>query len=147
MKDIKIKLLNDAATVPVRASEGAAGYDLRACIDAPYTLKRGEIFPVPTGISIELPGPNYVAMLCARSGLAIKHGITLANSVGIIDSDYRGEIKVGLINLGPQDFEIVPGERVCQMLILPVELPDVEVVSELSDTERGEGGFGSTGRK
>lgn len=147
MQDIKIKIISDKASLPERASDGAAGYDLRACLDAPHTLARGEIFAVPTGICLELPSKNYVAMLCARSGLAIKHGITLANSVGIIDSDYRGEIKVGLINLGPEDFEIVPGERICQMLILPVELPNIEVVSELGCTERGAGGFGSTGRK
>ncbi len=146
MQDVKIKRICENARLPERASDGAAGYDLRACLDAPYTLARGEIFAVPTGICLELPGKNYVAMLCARSGLAIKHGITLANSVGIIDSDYRGEIKVGLINLGSEDFEIIPGERICQMLILPVELPGIEEVSEIGSTVRGAGGFGSTGR-
>lgn len=147
LEEVKIKLINEKATLPERASDGAAGYDLRACIDEPYVLRRGEIFAVPTGVCIELPDKNHVAMLCARSGLAIRNGITLANSVGIIDSDYRGEIKVGLINLGTEDFRIVPGERICQMLILPVELPKLCVVSELGETGRGAGGFGSTGRK
>ncbi len=144
---LKIKLLNEKAALPTRASDGAAGYDLRACLDAPMTLKKGEIFAVPTGIAIELPSKEYVAMLCARSGLAIKHGITLANAVGIIDSDYRGEIKVGLINLGSEEFVINPGERIAQMLIMPVSLPEIEISDDLSETERGSGGFGSTGRK
>lgn len=144
---LKIKLLNEKAALPARASDGAAGYDLRACLDAPMTLKKGEIFAVPTGIAIELPSKEYVAMLCARSGLAIKHGITLANAVGIIDSDYRGEIKVGLINLGSEEFVINPGERIAQMLIMPVSLPEIEISDDLSETERGSGGFGSTGRK
>jgi len=144
---IKVKLLNEKASLPTRASEGAAGYDLRACIDAPITLKVGEIFAVPTGVAIELPSKNLVAVLSARSGLAIKHGITLANGVGIIDSDYRGEIKAGLINLGKEDFVINPGERIAQLLIMPVETPTFTAVDELSSTERGSGGFGSTGRK
>lgn len=144
---LKIKLLNENAALPERASDGAAGYDLRACLDAPKELSPGEIFAVPTGIAIELPSKELVAMLCARSGLAIKHGITLANAVGIIDSDYRGEIKAGLINLGSEPFVINPGERIAQMLIMPVALPEIEVAAELTDTERGSGGFGSTGRK
>lgn len=144
---VKIKLLNEKAHLPSRASSGAAGYDLRACIDEPTTLRKGKIFAVPTGVAIELPNENLVAVICARSGLAIKHGITLANSVGIIDSDYRGEIKVGLINLGQEDFVINPDERIAQMLIMPVETPELTVADELSDTTRGSGGFGSTGRK
>ncbi len=144
---VKVKLLNEKAALPVRASEGAAGYDLRACIDAPVTLSRGEIFAVPTGVAIELPSKELVAVLSARSGLAIRHGIALANGVGIIDSDYRGEIKVGLINLGKEDFVINPGERIAQMLILPVDVSGLCEVCELSETERGSGGFGSTGRK
>ena len=143
---VKVKLLDNSAAIPERASEGAAGYDLRACIDAPITLRRGEISFVPTGIAIELPGKEFVALLTARSGLACKHGITLANSVGVIDSDYRGEIKVALINLGSSDFVINPGERIAQMLIMPVALPQLSVVEELSETIRGGGGFGSTGR-
>ena len=144
---VKIKLLNERATLPTRASEGAAGYDLRACIDEPITLGKGRIFAVPTGVAIELPSKNLVAVVCARSGLAIRHGIALANGVGIIDSDYRGEIKVGLINLGEEDFVINPDERIAQMLIMPVETPELTVSEELSDTQRGSGGFGSTGRK
>ncbi len=144
---VKVKLLNENAALPARASEGAAGYDLRACIDAPITLSVGKIFAVPTGIAIELPSKELVAVLSARSGLAIRHGIALANGVGIIDSDYRGEIKVGLINLGEEDFVINPGERIAQMLIMPVNVSGVEAVFDLSETERGSGGFGSTGRK
>lgn len=143
--NVQIKLLTDTAAVPTRATEGSAGYDLRADISEPYVLRRGEIFAVPTGVAIELPSKNLVAMVCARSGLAVRHGITLANSVGIIDSDYRGEIKVGLINLGSEDFEIAPNERIAQMLIIPVETPELTVTDDLSDTERGAGGFGSTG--
>lgn len=144
---IKIKLLSEKAHLPSRASGGAAGYDLRACIDEPITLKKGKIFAVPTGVAIELPSENLVAVICARSGLAIKHGIALANGVGIIDSDYRGEIKVGLINSGEEDFVINPDERIAQMLIMPVETPGLTVVEDLSETVRGSGGFGSTGRK
>ena len=144
---VKIKLLSENASAPTRASDGAAGYDLRACIDAPITLEKGKIFAVPTGVAIELPSKNLVAVVCARSGLAIKHGIGLANGVGIIDSDYRGEIKVGLINSGEEDFVINPGERIAQMLIMPVETPELTICDELSETERGSGGFGSTGRK
>lgn len=143
---VEIKLLTDTASLPARATEGSAGYDLRADIAEPITIARGEIFAVPTGVAIALPNKNLVAMVCARSGLAIKHGITLANGVGIIDSDYRGEIKVGLINLGSRDFEISPNERIAQLLILPVETPEISLVSEISETERGAGGFGSTGR-
>lgn len=145
--NIQIKLLTDTASLPARATEGSAGYDLRADIPEPQLLRRGEIFAVPTGVAVALPDKNHVAVVCARSGLAIKHGISLANGVGIIDSDYRGEIKVGLINLGSEDFEIAPNERIAQMLIMPVETPELTVTDDLSDTARGSGGFGSTGRK
>ncbi|MBQ8004627.1 MAG: dUTP diphosphatase [Oscillospiraceae bacterium] len=143
---MNIKLLSPTASVPARASDGAAGYDLRADIGEKITLAPGEIFAVPTGVAIELPSKNLVAVLCARSGLAIKHGITLANGVGIIDSDYRGEIKVGIINLGKEPFDIMPGDRIAQLLIMPVELPKLYVTDAISETDRGVGGFGSTGR-
>ena len=147
MEKLNIKLLTATAAIPTRATEGSAGYDLRADLGEPKLLKVGEIFPCPTGVAIELPDKNHVAVVCARSGLAIKRGITLANAVGIIDSDYRGEIKVGLINLGSEDFEICPGERIAQLLIMPVETPELCPVDEISETERGAGGFGSTGTK
>ena len=147
MKEMKIKLLTDTAAVPTRATEGSAGYDLRADIKEAHVLGKGEIFAVPTGIAIALPDKSYVAVVCARSGLAIKHGISLANGVGIIDSDYRGEIKVGLINLGNEDFVIEPNERIAQMLIMPVETPVLSPSEEIEKTERGDGGFGSTGRR
>lgn len=147
LNDVKIKLLSETATVPTRATDGSAGYDLRADIEKPQTLRPGEIFAVPTGVAIALPDKNYVAVVCARSGLAIKHGIALANGVGIIDSDYRGELKVGLINLGGKEFVIEPNERIAQMLIMPVLTPELLVCDDISETERGSGGFGSTGRK
>lgn len=147
LNDVKIKLLSETAAVPTRATDGSAGYDLRADITEPQTLHPGEIAAVPTGVAIALPDKNHVAVVCARSGLAIKHGIALANGVGIIDSDYRGEIKVGLINLGGNDFVIEPNERIAQMLIMPVLTPELKVCGDISETERGSGGFGSTGRK
>ncbi len=132
--------------MPFYATEGAAGMDLSANIGAPLLLKKGAMALVPTGISIALPGPETVAYIYARSGLGVRHGISLSNGVGVIDSDYRGEISVGLINLGPEDYTIQPGERIAQMVIAPVCRADLEEVSDLPDSGRGSGGFGSTGR-
>ncbi len=147
MDTLKIKLLSDTAKMPTRATIGSAGYDLYADITAPLYLMQGETLLIPTGVAVALPDAKSVAVVCARSGLAIKHGITLANGVGIIDSDYRGEIKVGLINLGNEEFVIEPGERIAQLLIMPVEIPELVVSEELSETDRGSDGFGSTGLK
>ena len=144
---LKIKKLNDNATIPKRATEGSAGMDLYACIETPIVLGAGERTMIPTGIAISLPNADYVAYIYARSGLAVKNGITLSNCVGVVDSDYRGEIKIGLINLSKQDFVINPNERIAQMVIAPVILPEIEEVAELDETLRGEGGFGSTGRR
>lgn len=137
--------------LPSYATAGSAGLDLRACIDGPiYLPGTASGLPnsvlVPTGIAIELPGPEYVALIYARSGLAVKHGVTLSNCVGVIDSDYRGEIKVGLVNLSGKAYTIEPGERIAQMVITPVHQAEINVVDELDDTARGAGGFGSTGK-
>ena len=131
---LKIKKVREDAQVPFRATDGAAGMDLYACIDSPLTLFPGNLVTIPTGISIELPSKEYAAFIYARSGLGIKHGICLSNGVGVVDSDYRGEVCVGR-----------PGERIAQMVIAPVTLPDIEEVDELGNTKRGNGGFGSTG--
>ncbi len=147
MDTLKIKLLSDTAKVPQRATDGSAGYDLCASTDAEITIEPGEIRVIPSGIAVALPGKNYVAVVCARSGLAIKHGISLANGVGIIDSDYRGEICVGLVNLSKKSYTVTPGERIAQLLIMPVETPALVVADEIDETARGAGGFGSTGRK
>ena len=130
---------------PFYATEGSAGMDLSACIDEPVLLKKGEIVFIPTGIAISLPNEKYGAFLFARSGLASKHGITLANCVGVVDSDYTGEIKVGLINLSNEEYIVTNGERIAQMVIMPVAQANLTVVDELEETERGSGGFGSTG--
>lgn len=146
MDTFKIAKVNPDAKVPVRATRGSAGLDLCACIDAPITLPAGGTALVPTGIAIELPSEEMGAFIFARSGLAVKHGIGLLNSVGVIDSDYRGEIKVGLINQINEPYTIEPGERIAQMVIMPVcPLTPVEVDS-LDKTDRGAGGFGSTGK-
>ena len=121
--------------------------DLCACIDSPLTLKGGETAVIPTGIAIALPSDEMGAFVFARSGLAIKHGIGLLNSVGVIDSDYRGEIKVGVINQISEPYTIEPGERIAQLVIMPVCPLDPVEVENLDDTARGEGGFGSTGTK
>lgn len=144
---LKIKKLREGATIPKRATEGSAGMDLYACIDTPVTIKPGDLALIPTGIAIELPCAEYVAYIFARSGLGIKHGICLSNGVGVVDSDYRGEVCVGLCNVSSKEYTIEPNERVAQMVISPVSLMPVEEAQELSDTERGAGGFGSTGKK
>lgn len=144
--EIKIKKLKENAKIPKRATCGSAGMDLYACIDEPITLAPGQLAIVPTGIAIALPDNSCAAFLYARSGLGVKHGICLSNGVGVIDSDYRGEICAGLCNVSDKPYTIEPDERVCQMVIAPVLTPDVVEVSELDDTDRGEGGFGSTGK-
>ncbi len=146
MSILKIKKLRENARVPFRATAGSAGMDLYACIDEAITIAPHEIKLIPTGIAIALESAEYVAYLYARSGLAIKHGIAPANCVGVIDSDYRGEVCVGLINQTTEPFVIEPNERIAQMVISPVILPEIEVMDELDDTDRGAGGFGSTGR-
>ena len=147
MSVLKIKKLREKAKVPFRATAGSAGTDLYACIDEAVTVKPHEIVMIPTGIAIELESADYVAYLFARSGLAIKHGIAPANCVGVIDSDYRGEVCVGLVNQTDKEYTVAPEERIAQLVISPVILPEIEVVDELSDTDRAEGGFGSTGQK
>lgn len=147
METLKIRKVSENAVIPKRATGGSAGLDLCACIDAPLTLKGGETALVPTGLAIELPSADYGAFVFARSGLAIKHGIGLLNSVGVIDSDYRGEIKVGLINQIEEAYTIEPGERIAQMVVMPVSMMPVEEVDALGETDRGAGGFGSTGTK
>lgn len=148
--DLKIKALSPKLgreiPFPNYATSGSAGMDLRACIDSPVTIAAGERGLIPTGLAIALPGADWVALVYARSGLAIKHGLAPANCVGVIDSDYRGEIVVGLLNSSREPYTIEPGERVAQLVIMPVTQAQVQVVEELDGTERGTGGFGSTGR-
>jgi len=143
---VKIKKLRENAVVPKRATEFSAGADLYACIDEPVTIAPSGLAKIPTGIAIELPRGDFAAFLFARSGLGVKHGITLSNSVGVVDSDYRGEICVGLCNVSSEPYTIQPNERVAQMVIIPVACADFVEAEELSDTVRGEGGFGSTGK-
>ena len=131
---------------PARATEGSAGLDLAACIDGPVTIAPRALVRIPTGIAIALPSPDYVALVFARSGLGIKHGVSLSNGVGVIDSDYRGEIAVGLTNLSDTPYTIQPGDRIAQLVVVPVALPELVWTQDLEDTGRGAGGFGSTGR-
>ena len=147
MEMLKIKKVKENAKVPHRATSGSAGLDLCACIDEPVTLEGGDTAVIPTGIAIALPSADYGAFVFPRSGIAVKHGIGLLNSVGVIDSDYRGEIMVGVINQVKEAYTIQPGERIAQMVIMPVSMMPVEKVTELDDTDRGAGGFGSTGKK
>ena len=146
MEILKIKKLRENAKVPERATTGSAGLDLCASIDEPITLECGATAVIPTGIAIALPSADYGAFVFPRSGIAVKHGIGLLNSVGVIDSDYRGEIMVGVINQIKTPYTIQPGERIAQMVIMPVSMMPVQEVSDLDETERGAGGFGSTGK-
>lgn len=130
---------------PLRATPGSAGMDLRAAVPAPVLLEPGGLASLPTGIAIGLP-VGYAGFVFARSGLGIRHGVALSNGVGVIDSDYTGEICVGLCNLSREAYTIEPGERIAQLVVLPVETPELLMTEELRDTERADGGFGSTGR-
>ena len=131
---------------PFYATPGAAAMDLHACVDGAVTIPAGGRRVIPTGIAIALPSAEYVALVFARSGLGIKHGVAPANCVGVIDSDYRGEIMVGLHNAGESDYTVQPGDRIAQLMVVPVVQAQVQMVEELDDTARGAGGFGSTGR-
>lgn len=146
MEILKIKKVRENGKVPQRATSGSAGLDLCAATDSPVTLKCGETAIIPTGIAIALPSENYGAFVFARSGLAVKHGIGLLNSVGVIDSDYRGEIMVGVINQIEEEYTIQPGERIAQLVVMPVSVMPAVEVGDLDETDRGSGGFGSTGR-
>lgn len=146
MQTLKMKKVRENAIIPKRATAGSAGLDLCACIDEPLTVKAGERAVIPSGIAIALESSEVVALVFARSGLAIKHGISLSNSVGVIDSDYRGEICVGIINTSREDYTVNPGERIAQLVLTPVMPAEPVEVESLDETERGAGGFGSTGR-
>ncbi|MCG7656969.1 dUTP diphosphatase [Wielerella bovis] len=145
---VQLKIINPkmAQQLPQYATSGSAGLDLRACLDEPITLQACETKLIPTGIAIYLDNPNLAAMLLPRSGLGHKHGIVLGNLVGLIDSDYQGELMVSLWNRGQTAFTIEPMERIAQMVIVPVVQAAFELVDEFAASERGEGGFGSTGR-
>ena len=131
---------------PYYASPGAAAMDLHACTDEAVTIPAGGRAVIPTGIAIALPDPGYVALIFARSGLGIKHGIALSNGVGVIDSDYRGEIRVGLTNLSDTPYTVQPGDRIAQLAVVPVVQAQLEFCDALDETGRGAGGFGSTGK-
>lgn len=144
---LRYQLLRPGAVAPVRATPGSAAMDLHAaCGEAGVTLPPMGRAVIPTGVAIELPGPDVVALVFARSGLAVRHGLALSNGVGVIDSDYRGEISVGLVNLSDAPYTVQPGERIAQLAVVPVLLPALERAEALTPTARGAGGFGSTGR-
>lgn len=145
--DVKILDARLRDQMPHYATAGAAGLDLRACIDEALVLEPGETRLVPTGMAIHLADPGYAALILPRSGLGHKHGIVLGNLVGLIDSDYQGQLMVSAWNRSQQAFELAPMERLAQLVIVPVVQAEFNVVEDFSTSERGEGGFGSTGRK
>jgi len=143
---LKIKKLNEKAIVPKQATKGSAGMDLSACLDENVVIRPGEIKMIPTGLSAAPDTDECALLIYARSGLASKHGIAPANCVGVVDSDYRGEIKVALINHGSEDFVVTNEMRIAQLVMTPIIVPQIAEVSELDETERNSGGFGSTGQ-
>lgn len=149
-KTVQVKILDSrlgrSIPMPEYATQGSAGLDLRACLDESIILKPGETILIPTGLSVYIGNPEWAAMLLPRSGLGHKHGIVLGNLVGLIDSDYQGQLMVSCWNRGSKDFTIEIGERIAQMVIVPVVQVGFDIVSEFKQSDRGEGGFGSTGR-
>ena len=145
MDTIRVVKLKESAMLPTYGSEEAAGADLYACLDAPVSVEPGESVWVPTGIALEVP-KGCAGLIYARSSMGVKRGLTPANKVGVVDSDYRGEIKVVLYNQSKQTQKIEPGERIAQFVITPVLTPHYQEVDTLSSTDRGTGGFGSTGK-
>ncbi len=148
MKTIDIKILDPRMKdqLPAYATPGSAGLDLRACIDAPLTLAPGATHLIPTGLAIHLADPNYAAVILPRSGMGHKHGIVLGNLVGLIDSDYQGQLMISTWNRGSTEFVLNPMERLAQLVIVPVLQVGFNVVEEFDSSERGAGGFGSTGK-
>jgi dUTP pyrophosphatase len=149
MRKLDVKILDHRLhdQLPQYATPGSAGLDLRACIAAPMTLKPGETNLVPSGIAIHIADPGYTALVLPRSGLGHKHGIVLGNLVGLIDSDYQGQIFVSVWNRGHTEFTMQPMERIAQLIVVPVAQIEFNIVDEFSRSSRGEGGFGSTGKK
>lgn len=150
MHKVQVKILDDRIgtefPLPHYATQGAAGMDLRACLESAITLSPGETELLPTGIAIHLGDPALAAVILPRSGLGHKHGIVLGNLVGLIDSDYQGQLFVSCWNRGSEPFEINVGERIAQLVFVPVVQAELDVVSEFEESHRGEGGFGHTGR-
>ena len=146
---VALKIIDERvrSRLPTYASPGAAGLDLRACIDAPILLEPGRTELIPTGLAIHLGNPDYAALLLPRSGLGHKHGIVLGNLVGLIDSDYQGQLMVSCWNRGQTTFTIEPFERIAQLVIVPVVQAQFDIVDDFDASERGASGFGSTGRK
>ena len=145
METVRVKLLREGAKLPTYGSAEAAGADLYACLEGPVTIEPGQSVFIPTGIALEVP-KGCAGLIYARSSMGVKRGLAPANKVGVIDSDYRGEICVVLLNHGNQPQTVEPGERVAQFVITPVLQPAFEVAERLSDTVRNTGGFGSTGK-
>ncbi len=149
MRVIELKVLDprvgNSIPLPGYATAGSAGLDMRACIDAPLTLEPGATELVPTGLAIHIRDPELAAVLLPRSGLGHKHGLVLGNLTGLIDSDYQGQIFISCWNRGNQSYDIQPGERIAQMVFVPVEQVRFEIVEEFADSERGAGGFGHSG--
>ena len=151
MHKVRLKVLDARVgkdiPLPEYATEGSAGMDLRACLDGPVTLAPGDTHLVPTGIAIHIGDPGLAAMLLPRSGLGHKHGIVLGNLTGLIDSDYQGQLFVSVWNRGSENFTIEPGERIAQMIIVPVVQVQFEQVEDFEESRRGAGGFGHSGRQ
>lgn len=151
MHGLKVKLVDPrigkSIPLPEYATGGSAGLDLRACVEAPLLLEPGQTHLVPTGLAIHLDDPGLAAVLLPRSGLGHKHGIVLGNLVGLIDSDYQGQVMVSVWNRGAHPFTIEPGERIAQMVVVPVVQVALEVVESFDESARGAGGFGSSGTK
>ncbi|AJQ93131.1 dUTP diphosphatase [Gynuella sunshinyii] len=150
MKSLQVKVLDERIggeiPLPHYATSGSAGLDLRAALRHDQVIQPGETILIPTGLAIHIADPGYAAMILPRSGLGHKHGIVLGNLVGLIDSDYQGELMVSCWNRGNKAFEIVVGERIAQLIIVPVVQTEFEIVTDFDDSDRGAGGFGSTGK-
>ena len=150
MHRLKVKVLDprigDSIPLPAHATDGSAGLDLRACVDEPLLLEPGQAQLVPTGLAIHLDDPGLAAVLLPRSGLGHKHGVVLGNLVGLIDSDYQGQVMVSAWNRGDHPYTIQPGERIAQMVIVPVVQTALEIVDDFEESGRGAGGFGSSGK-
>lgn len=149
MRPIELKILDprvgDSIPLPHYATTGSAGLDMRACIDAPLTVAPGETVLVPTGLAIHICDAGLAAVLLPRSGLGHKHGLVLGNLTGLIDSDYQGQVYISCWNRGTQSYEVRPGERIAQMVFVPVQQVEFKVVDEFEDSARGAGGFGHSG--